>query len=69
MVNEQLLGFYSSFFLVEKASGGWRSVINPSPLNKFIHQTLFKMETVTLVPNCIRKSNFMVSIDLKDVYF
>ena len=38
-------GFYSLLFLVEKASGGWRPVIDLSPLNEFVRQTPFKMET------------------------
>ena len=40
-------GFYSRIFLVEKASGGWRPVIDLSPLNAFVQQTKFKMETIT----------------------
>ena len=29
-------GFYSRLFLVPKAQGGWRPVIDLSPLNKFL---------------------------------
>ena len=32
-------GFYSRLFLVEKASGGWRPVIDLSPFNEFVQQT------------------------------
>ena len=42
-------GFYSRIFLVEKATGGWRPVIDLSPLSSFVLQTKFKMETVALV--------------------
>ena len=39
-------GFYSHLFLVEKATGGWRPVIDLSHLNEFVLQTPFKIETV-----------------------
>ena len=39
-------GFYSRLFLVEKATGGWRPVIDLSHLNDFVQLTPFKMETV-----------------------
>ena len=32
--------FYSRLFLVEKTSGGWRPVINLSPLNEFVRSTV-----------------------------
>ena len=62
-------GFYSRLFLVTKATGGWRPVIDLSPLNKFIQLTPFKMETVATVLASIRKGDFLASIDLKDAYF
>ena len=37
-------GFYSLLFLVEKASCGWRPVIDLSHLNEFVHLTRFKMK-------------------------
>ena len=39
-------GFYSRLLLVEKATGGWRPVIDLSHLNDFVQLTPFKMETV-----------------------
>ena len=62
-------GFYSHLFLVEKASGGWRPVIDLSPLNEFVRQTPFKMETASLVLLSVREGDFLASIDLKDAYF
>ena len=62
-------GFYSRLFLVEKATGGWRPVIDLSPLNAFIPLTPFRMETVASVLASIREGDFLASIDLKDAYF
>ena len=64
-------GFYSRLFLVEKASGGWTPVIDLSPpLNEFVRQTPFKMETTASVLLSVRKGDFLASVDLKDdVYF
>ena len=58
--------FYSRLFLVEKASGGWRPVIDLSLLNKFVRQTPFKMDTTASVLLSARKGNFPASVDLKD---
>ena len=62
-------GFYSHLFLVEKASGGWRPVIDPSHLNDFVQLTSFKMETVASVLLSVREGDFLASLDLKDAYF
>ena len=62
-------GFYSRLFLVEKASGGWRPVIDLSHLNDFVQLTPFKMETVALVLLSVKEGDFLASLDLKDVYF
>ena len=62
-------GFYSHLFLVEKATGGWRPVIDLSPLNGFVRQTPFKMETVASVLLSVWEGDFLASVDLKDAYF
>ena len=62
-------GFYSRLFLVEKATGGWRPVIDLSTLNTFIRQTPFKMETVASVLNAVQENDLLASLDLKDAYF
>ena len=62
-------GFYSHLFLVEKASGGWRPVIDLSHLNEFVQLTRFKMETDASVLLSVREGDFLASLDLKDVYF
>ena len=62
-------GFYSRLFLVEKATGGWRPVINLSTLNTFIRQTPFKMETVASVLTAVQENDLLTSLDLKDAYW
>ena len=62
-------GFYSRLFLLEKASGGWRPVIDLSHLNDFVQLTSFKMETVASVLLSVREGDFLASLDLKDTYF
>ena len=62
-------GFYSRLFLVEKATGGWRPVIDLSHLNDFVQLTPFKMETVASVLLSVRGGDFLASLDLKDAYF
>ena len=38
-------GFYSRLFLVQKASGSWRPIIEPSTLNDYVTSFHFHMET------------------------
>ena len=61
-------GYYSRLFVVWKATGSWRPAIYLSHLNCFIMQTQFKMETNQSVLRAVQSSDWMVSIDLKDVY-
>ena len=49
-------GFYSNVFLVRKASGGWRPVIDLKQLNQHIDAPHFRMHTIS-------------SVYLQDAYF
>ena len=62
-------GFYSRLFTVPKATGGFRPVLDLSPLNAFTPHTPFRMETVASVRQSIQPGDWAVSIDLKDAYF
>ena len=62
-------GFYSRLFVVPKASGGWRPVINLKSLNRFISAPPFKMETVQSIIPALEGSSWAVTIDLSDAYF
>ena len=59
---------YSRLFVVLKASGAWRPVIDLSLLNLRVQQTSFKMETLQSVLLSVRAGDWMVSLDLKDAY-
>ena len=61
-------GFYSRLFMVMRASGAWRLVIDLSTLNLRIQQTSFKIEALQSVLLSVRPGDWMVSLDLKDAY-
>ena len=58
-------GFYSNVFLVRKASGGWRPVIDLKNLNAHIHAPHFHM----FMTSSVRKGDYAFKIDLQDAYF
>ena len=62
-------GFYSNVFLVRKASGGWRPVIDLKNLNAHIHAPHFRMFTTNSVLSSVRKGDYSFKIDLQDAYF
>ena len=62
------LGYYSRLFVVMKASGSWRPVIDLSRLNLKVLKTPFKMETLQSTLLSVRRGDWIVSIDLKDAY-
>ena len=61
-------GFYSRLFLVQKASGSWRPIIDLSTLNGYITSSRFHMETPRSVLSSIRPGDWMISLDLQDAY-
>ena len=62
-------GFYSNVFLVRKASGGWRPVIDLKNLNAHIHAPHFRMFTTSSVLSSVEKGDYAFKIDLQDAYF
>ena len=62
-------GFYSNVFLVRKASGGWRPVIDLKNLNAHIHAPHFRMFTTSSVLSSVEKGDYAFKIDLQDACF
>ena len=60
--------FLSQIYLVPKKDGSARLVINLRPLNQFILQANFKMESLGMMRNLLREGDWMASIDRKDAY-
>ena len=61
-------GFCSRLFLVQKASGSWRPIIDLSTLNGYVTSFHFHMETPQSVLRSIRPGDWMISLDLQDAY-
>ena len=62
-------GFYSRLFLVRKATGEWRPIIDLSSLNVFVHFPSFTMETPRSILRALQQGQWLTSLDLKDAYF
>ena len=62
-------GFYLNVFLVRKASGGWRPVIDLKNLNAHIHAPHFRMFMTSSVLSSVEKGDYAFKIDLQDAYF
>ena len=63
------LRFYSRLFLVRKATGEWRPIIDMSSLNVFVHCPSFTMETPRSILRALQQGQWLTSLDLKDAYF
>ena len=61
-------GFYSRLFVVPKASGGWRPVIDLSALNRYLKIPSFRMETHMSILAALEGSRYAASVDLQDAY-
>jgi len=55
--------------MVPKKGGGQRPVINSEALDNFVEYSHFKMEGIQMLRDLLRKDNYMVKLNLKDVYF
>lgn len=61
-------GFYSTFFVVPKRDGGYRPILNLKPLNIFLQNQHFKMESLRSIIQALNVGDWVASIDLKDAY-
>ena len=67
-VKASLGEFLSPIFLVPKADGSWRPVINLRDLNSHITQHHFKMQGIRTVKGLMRKGDWLTKLNLKDAY-
>ena len=61
--------YFSSIFLRPKKDNSFRFILNLKELNKHIFSPHFKMESVHMAKDMLRKNMWMASIDLKDAYY
>ena len=66
--SQQEPGFISSLFVMPKKGGSHRPVINLKPLNCSIPYEHFKMESIQMLKDLLKKGDYMVKIDLKGAY-
>ena len=62
------IGFYCILFVVPKASGEPRPILNLRPLNTSLVLTKFRFETLAQIIEAVQPGDFLASIDLKDAY-
>ena len=63
------LHYSSNLFLVAKCSGEKRPVINLQPLNSFVSNKKFRMESILLLKDILKPNSFLTKIDLKDAFY
>ena len=62
-------GFYSVYFLVPKANGTLRPILDLRRLNAFVKRLPFKMLTSTEVLQSVSRGDWFTLLDLQDAYF
>lgn len=60
--------YLSRFFLIEKASGGIRFILNLKELNSYLAPPRFQLEDWRMVIQLLTKNAWMTTIDLEDAY-
>ena len=68
-VDMSQLHYSNSLFLVAKRSGGKRPVINLRPLNRFIPNQKFRLESILLLKDILKPNSFLTKIYLKDAFY
>lgn len=62
-------GYYSRLFVVPKATGGYRPVIDLSGLSQYLRVPKFRMETPASIKAALQGSPWAGTVDLSDAYF
>ena len=61
--------FVSPVFIVKRADGATRLILNLKELNEFVKYELFKMDGIKTIINMVTRNCFMATIDLRDAYY
>ena len=67
--NPSCLGFYNRLLLVLKPNNRWRSILDLSDLNRFLHVKTFKMETQESIRLSLQQGEWVTLLDFSDAYF
>ncbi|XP_074533298.1 uncharacterized protein LOC141796211 [Halichoeres trimaculatus] len=62
-------GFYSTYFLVPKKTGGYRPILDLRGLNQYLKRLPFHMLTTADVLRTVTEGEWFTSVDLADAYF
>ena len=63
------LHYSNNLFRVIKHSWGERPVINLRPLNRFVPNQKFRMESILRIKDILKLNSFLTKIDLKDAFY
>ncbi|KAG6931685.1 ORF 3, partial [Chelydra serpentina] len=62
-------GFYSRYFLVPKAKGGLRPILDLRNLNKYIVNLKFRVVSLATIIPSLDPGDWYAALDMKDAYF
>lgn len=65
---QEVGGFFSTFFLTPKKTGGMRPILNVKPLNQYMVKKHFRMDHLGVVVKDLEQGLWAVSLDLTDAY-
>ena len=67
-IREAGVKFVCGIFVIPKANGGFRQVINSKPVNSFIRRMHFKMENLALLQRLLGKGDYFAKVEFTDAY-
>ncbi|XP_053882102.1 serine/threonine-protein phosphatase 6 regulatory subunit 3-like [Malaclemys terrapin pileata] len=62
-------GFYSQYYLIPKARGGLRPILDLQDLSKYLKKLKFHMVSLTSIIPSLDPGDWYATLDLKDMYF
>lgn len=62
------MGFYSHYFLILKAKGGFRSILDLRELNKFLKKIKFQMVTLASIIPSLDTGDQYAALDLRHLF-